>query len=499
LRERRGAFFTPAIWADKSKAYLEKVFGADWQDEYYIWDCAAGTGNLLAGLANKDNLWASDIDAGSINTIRELIGGGFNLLPNHVFQFDFLNDDLKKLPAELQNIIGDPEKRRKLIVYINPPYAEATSTKVIIGTGKSKLSVSTQYASHAEYKETLGKASNEIFSLFMMRIADKLAGAHLAVFSKLKYINASNFAKFRENFSAQFQKGFICPSVTFDNVSGKFPIGFLIWRLSHNGYEFKFPKTISLDVFNHDGKCSGRKSFYNKQKYINRWIKEYDIYQTDTIGFMGNYGADFLRTHQPYITVNEGTHHINYFGFHRKNIIEGCIYFAVRLCIEPAWINDRDQFLYPNDNYKTDTEFRHDCLAFTLFHGQNRISCTGGVNHWIPFAEKDVDAKEKFASNFMSSFLKGKTFSEEASAVLSAGKALWKYFHDKIKDNKTISVNASFYDIREYFQGRKESGIMNVKSADKDYNGLIKTLRDALKVLAKKIEPKVYEYGFLKE
>jgi hypothetical protein len=60
-------------------------------------------------------------------------------------------------------------------------------------------------------------------------------------------------------------------------------------------------------------------------------------------------------------------------------------------------------------------------------------------------------------------------------------------------------VNASFYDIREYFQGRKESGIMNVKSADKDYNGLIKTLRDALKVLAKKIEPKVYEYGFLKE
>jgi hypothetical protein len=40
---------------------------------------------------------------------------------------------------------------------------------------------------------------------------------------------------------------------------------------------------------------------------------------------------------------------------------------------------------------------------------------------------------------------------------------------------------------------------MNTKSNDETYNTLIKALRDALKVLAEKIEPKVYEYGFLKE
>ncbi|MDR0524503.1 MAG: hypothetical protein LBG90_01350, partial [Spirochaetaceae bacterium] len=108
-------------------------------------------------------------------------------------------------------------------------------------------------------------------------------------------------------------------------------------------------------------------------------------------------------------------------------------------------------------------------------------------------------AKEKFESSFMSSFLKGKAFSEEAHAVLSAGKALWKYYHGKIKMNRQGSVNASFYDIREFFQGRKESGAMNVKSADEDYTALLKALRDALKALAKKIEPKVYAYGFLKE
>jgi hypothetical protein len=133
-----------------------------------------------------------------------------------------------------------------------------------------------------------------------------------------------------------------------------------------------------------------------------------------------------------------------------------------------------------------------------LFHGQNRISCADGVNHWIPFTEKEVNAKEKFASNFMSAFLKDKHFSPEAEAVLDAGRELWTYYHEKIKARKTASVNASFYDIREFFQGRKESGTMNTKSNDETYNALIKTLRETQKTLAAKIEPKVYEYGFLR-
>ena len=60
-------------------------------------------------------------------------------------------------------------------------------------------------------------------------------------------------------------------------------------------------------------------------------------------------------------------------------------------------------------------------------------------------------------------------------------------------------MNASLYDIREYFQGRNEKGKMNNKSDNEKYNELIENLRLALKILAKKIEPKVYEYEFLKE
>jgi len=191
------------------------------------------------------------------------------------------------------------------------------------------------------------------------------------------------------------------------------------------------------------------------------------------------------------------------------------IYLSVRHCIPHTWLNDRDQFLYPNDGWKLDTEFQNDCLAFTLFHGQNRISCKHGVNHWIPFTEAEVEAREIFDSHFMTDFLRGKlqtsqsegifgqpieqsgplVFSAEAQAVFAAGRELWRYYHQQ----PNCLVNAALYDIKEHFQGRDHKGKLNHKSQDPTYNQLLADLREKMKVLAKKIEPKVYQYGFLRQ
>ena len=200
------------------------------------------------------------------------------------------------------------------------------------------------------------------------------------------------------------------------------------------------------------------------------------------------------------------------------NFITTSIYYSVRKSIDQTWLNDRDQFLYPNDGWQTDVEFQTDCLAYTLFN--TNIQSKFGTNHWIPFTEQEVNAKTKFESNFMTQFIKGKIqqeaksedlfssatviarneaislqFSEKATNVFNAGRALWKYYHSQ----PSVNVNASLYDIREYFQGRNDKGKMNNKSQDETYMQLITQLRDNLKILAKKIEPKVYEYGFLKE
>ena len=88
-------------------------------------------------------------------------------------------------------------------------------------------------------------------------------------------------------------------------------------------------------------------------------------------------------------------------------------------------------------------------------------------------------------------------FSDEAKAVFDAGRELWKYYHSQ--NDIDINVNASFYDIRAYFQGTNALGRMNARSEDATYTKLIGDLRNNLSVLADKIKPKVYEYEFLKE
>ena len=64
---------------------------------------------------------------------------------------------------------------------------------------------------------------------------------------------------------------------------------------------------------------------------------------------------------------------------------------------------------------------------------------------------------------------------------------------------QNINVNASFYDIREHFQGRNDQGRMNSKSTDEKYTNLLYELREKLNFLAEKITPKIYEYEFLKD
>jgi hypothetical protein len=513
IRERKGAFFTPRKWVELSQKYLTNYLGENWQDDYYIWDCAAGTGNLLAGLTNKYHIYASTLDQADISVMHERIDGGANLLKNNVFQFDFLNDDFSKLPQSLQDIINDEEKRKKLVVYINPPYAEATSAKTVTGTGENKSGVTTNFKINEHLKPKIGAATNEIFALFMANLYEKIPCCILGQFSTLKFVNGSNFKKFKEYFLADYISGFIVPAETFDNVKGKFPIGFTLWNTA---IKSKINK-ISTDVFDKKGSFIGTKSFYGDLPYIiNKWIVKYRI-DIDNIGYLTTRGNDFQNNN--FIQIINDKNLVKSdrgVSISKNNINSIVVYLSVRHCISASWINDRDQFLYPNDGWQTDLEFQNDCLAFALFHNQNKITSSEGTNHWIPFTEYEVNAQAKFASNFMTDFIKGKIkpefsetslfeqaqiteqkplfFSVEATAVFDAGRELWKYYHAQ----KDVNVNASLYDIREYFQGRNDKGRMNSKSDDARYIELIGELRSQLAVLADKIKPKVYEYGFLK-
>lgn len=523
IRERRGSYFTPQRWVELSQQYLADELGDNWQDEYTVWDCAAGTGNLLNGLTNKYNVWASTLDEQDVRAMRDRIAAGsLNLLDKHVFQFDFLNDDFAKLPEDLRKIIADPERRRKLVVYINPPYAEASDTKTLSG-GKGKNAVE-QTAINKKYASVLGQGNAELFVQFFTRIYHEIPHCVLAEFSTLKILQGPHFSDFRNFFRAKLGRFFVIPANTFDNVKGDFPIGFMVWDT--NGTDVF--KTATADVYDRSGQMIEKKTFraYNDDHYINEWIKKFrGKSKAKSIGKFPFKGNDFqnqriVQIVHPDMVYNKEA---GQFLITRDNLNLACIYFAVRKVIPATWLNDRDQFLAPNDGWIGDEAFITDSLAYTLF--TNHIQSQYGTNHWIPFTEAEVDAKEKFQSHFMSDYIRHRRwrpependlfsqhasisaekqahddadpyvpFSPAARAVFDAGRALWRYYHAQ----PDAQPDAALYDIRLHFQGRNDKGKMNTDSADAEYNRLIADLREALRRLARQIEPKVYEYGFLK-
>jgi hypothetical protein len=117
------------------------------------------------------------------------------------------------------------------------------------------------------------------------------------------------------------------------------------------------------------------------------------------------------------------------------------------------------------------------------------------VNHFIPFTETEVNAKGRFESAFMSDYLKGLTLSKEATAVLDAGRDIWRAYHSgdferKIREELKLNrPDVGWYQIRKALEAAgKESG------NDFDFS----SCKAAYDALSEKLRPMVYELGFLK-
>lgn len=520
IRERQGSFFTPQKWVELSQQYLADELGEDWQDQYYVWDCAAGTGNLLNGLTNKYLVWASTLNQADVDVMHERIENGANLLHSHVFQFDFLNDSFDKLPNGLREIINDEKRRRKLVIYINPPYAEAATTRQKTGTGKNKKDVALNKTAKI-YKMLLSGAANELYAQFLIRVYQEIPSSVLANFSTLKNLQAPNFRDFRKNFRAKLGRIFLVPAASFDNVKGNFPIGFYIWHLDTQ----ESFTSIKADVYGKDSSFIGTKTLTAPIHggLIMDWLKSiHDKEPNRRIAYLRMLGSDIQNNNGVFITNTPSASDLK----QRKtcditinNLYGICVYFAVRQTVKATWINDRDQYTFPKLDWQIDECFKNNCLIYSIFSGQNRVNMNGEINHWIPFSEQEVNARDSYKSHVMIDFISGKnrpreeadlfpeakntplplTFSVDAEAVLDAGRELWRYYHSQPDSNP----NASLYDIKLYFQGTKitKNGKVQMKtnSDDEKYMELIQNLRVKLRILASKIEPKVYEYGFLKQ
>lgn len=535
-RSFKGAFYTPLKVVDKAYDLLNETLEKNWQQNYIVWDMCCGVGNLETKHSNHRNIFMSTLDKADIDVMK----ASRTCVAANRFQYDYLNDDIddfgqidysltNKVPMELRKAIAE---KKKILVLINPPYAEAANDDNTSSAGENadtKTGVSkTRVASTMDGQ---GYAARELFVQFLVRISREMPTATIAVFSKLKYITAPNFEIFRKTWNAKYLNGFVVHSKSFEGLKGDFPIGFLIWKQDQHLKEHFDIEEITAKVLTKDVVEIGEKSFYNipSEKLLSNWIKRAKSNNIDSlplknaispttstkdvrgtkwadnaIGGMICKGSDLQNASTQTALLSSGYCSAGGLFVTRDNLWQSAVVFAVRRLIKPTWLNDRDQFLIPTKEL-TD-EFKTDCLIWMLFNGSNLSAGADDlewngkkwslVNHFIPFTEKEVNAVNRFESQFMVEYLADKTLSLEAKSVLDEGRVLWKTFFS-ITDEKSVrdeyKLNRSdvgWYQIRKALEARNKAG----NCMPVDFSNFKKTYD----LLTEKLIPQVYEFGFLR-
>lgn len=342
-------------------------------------------------------------------------------------------------------------------------------------------------------------------------------------------MNAPNFEKFRQAWSAEYLGGFVVHSKSFEGLKGNFPIGFLVWKTNQKS-DIKTPITeIVAEVFDRKVNPIGEKRFYNlpNETFLNVWLKRpkankieaiplknsispttgnvrVSTWSDNGIAYMYCGVNDIQHANQQTVLFSSPYGGGNGFYLTPQNLWQAAIVFSVRQLIKHAWINHNDQFLQPSAPIPD--EFKNDCLIWMLFHGKNLTASANDlewsgkkwsiVNHFIPFSESEVGSPERFESDFMVQYLADKELSFEAKAVLDAGRKLWKsYFsqvdvyqvRDELKLNRP---DVGWYQVRKALEARNSSGDFAPVSFDE--------FKKCYEKLSDKLRPQVFEFGFLR-
>ena len=522
LRRFTGEFYTPVDFAKKAFDYLIRTVGEWWKDKNFrLWDMAAGTGNLEFAIPPEAHKFCY------VSTlIKDEADYCANIFPDAtVFQFDFLNDDANKLPENLRGDLDNPNI--KWIIYINPPYATANNYErergKISKDGVSKTSIREQMLA-----ENLGSSSQELTTQFLYRISKDFANrtAYLGMFSKLKYINAEADQNFRDKiFNYKFERGFVFNSKVFQGCKAQFPVGFLIWNLAEH---ISFDKQeILLDVYNSGVekyaekifKPARRDDFLNKAVYRPRCTKKFPpMVSGRNFGFQNKNRDDLVAENFLASIVVKGNDFLNqnsvqilsapYASGHDISIIaenfeSAMILHMVMRLPRATWLNDRDQFMRPTRELSR--EFICDAVIWSLFSPSNQTVSLKNVeyegeiyqiaNNFYPFELAEVKSWEctlpsmrlnifrAVEDRFAAIWIKKHRdeLSTAAISVLDAARIIYKKFYAELENLDVLRWKIESWDAG-WYQIRMSLGA---------------TLN--LKALSDKLEPQIYELGFLRD
>jgi hypothetical protein len=239
---------------------------------------------------------------------------------------------------------------------------------------------------------------------------------------------------------------------------------------------------------------------------LNDWLREYDSRDVPSVGTLVLFPADSagwnkVIIERPYYKSETATLH----RILEKNLVECCVYFAICNAALDECVTPPAFFSYPDRAWEADKEFQNDCIVFTIFHKNNRISAkTFYKNYWLPFETVTFNGHEyPQTENTIYNFLmkrgleKGydQGFSKLALDYLFNVKHnIYPLFYGALHDMEHLFVDASIRDVLEYFTQPRDEWLPPLSVLDGHLPAAVSQL-DTVR-LACKIIPKIYAYGF---
>lgn len=277
-RKEAGEFYTPLRWCAEARKYLDRYI-PNWKDDYLIWDCSCGTGNLLkeSGV-DATHMFLSTLREEDINLVRAIPA----YKGAEIFQLDFLKgldydtenaEFLEGLPKRLQTAIRNDEK---LLFFVNPPYSVTNAQNTDVGR---------------HMKSTpLGAASYDLYFQFCWRFMTlvemyNLSQTYLFMFGTQVLFTGFKAADFYKEFckTYEFIDGMTLSAREFLNTSKDIVFGVVgsLWK-SRGGYQPDAePKRVTLmkKATGSDGaiRDEGEITYVAPRVQLGEWIKPKDM------------------------------------------------------------------------------------------------------------------------------------------------------------------------------------------------------------------------------
>jgi len=527
---RQGKFFTPKIWVDEAHRMLDDNLGPDWRDEYVVWDCCWGTGNLTRDYRFKE-LYCSTLIEDELQ-----LGGKYN--PEAVkFQYDFLSEvGLDGLPEEADGLRRAFAEGRKVLFLVNPPYGAAGNAGAKEGDHKAGIA---KTVVHGGMKEC-GAARRQLYVQFIYKMA-KLGGT-VAAFSPPMFLTGPSFKKFRGFWLSKYRmsEGMLFQASEFADVSGKWGIMFSLWQAGQDDRtSWEVVLKHSSEDLEHPVEVFGTKVLYNLDEAMlcSTWVREevqgmktYDAPQVASalvvkqagrgksvvghVGYMSSSGNSVYDNGTFVYLVSGCSSSANGLSVIPANFLKCCALFTARRTISRDWINDKDEYQAPNEKHFDYEQWNNDAIVYSLFNSASNQSSLRDVeykgktwqikNEWfwlshqtmVDLAEKhDNDSVQKDAEGdkdrYVHDALPGLPLSSKAQAVIDKATELVE---------KTFEFRAeASTEHPEWHINTWDAGWYQIKLLLKTYlKDELKAFRALYKELGDDLREGVYEFGFLR-